>query len=226
MMKLAFACAASAAVLLTATSASAQSPEVAWNVGVVTDYVFRGVSQTDETTALQGGLDVTSGGFYFGVWGSNVDFAGDEDIEVDMYLGYRTEVGGAALDVGVVGYAYPGAEGEANYDYFELKAAASRAIGPITLGAQAYWSPDFFGIDEDATYAEVNAAFAIAPQWTISGAAGHQLLDVSEDYTAWNAGVSYALNSTVGVDLRYHGTDIEDAPMADDRIVAGLKFTF
>ena len=59
----------------------------------------------------------------------------------------------------------------ADYDYAEFKAAASRAFGPVTLGAAVYWSPDFFGADEEATYVEANAAFSPAAKWTVSGAA-------------------------------------------------------
>jgi len=225
MMRPAFACAAFAAALLTATGASAQSPEVSWNIGVVSDYVFRGVSQTDEEPAIQGGVDLTAGGFYVGAWGSNVDFGDDTDAEFDVYAGYRAEAAGFALDFGAVGYGYAGAPDGADYGYLELKAAASRAVGPASFGVQVYWSPDFFGPDEEATYVEANAAFALAPKWTVSGAVGHQALDVSDDYTTWNAGVGYALTGNVGIDVRYIGSDL-DIPLADDRIVGGLKFTF
>ena len=146
MMRTAFACAAAVAVILTAGAASAQdSPEVAWNLGVTSDYVFRGYSQTSEDPAIFGGVDVTAGSFYAGAWASNVDFGDDTDAEVDIYGGYRTEVSGFAVDVGVVGYLYVSQPAGADYDYAEFKAAASRAFGPVTLGAAVYWSPDFFG---------------------------------------------------------------------------------
>lgn len=225
-MRTAFACAALTAALLTAGTASAQStPEVAWNVGVVSDYVFRGYSQTDEDPALQGGVDATIGAFYVGAWASNVDFGDDTDAEVDIYGGYRGEAAGFAFDVGVIGYGYVGAPDGADYDYVEFKGAASRAIGPATIGAAVYWSPDFFGLDEEATYVEANAAFAPADKWTVSGAVGHQSLDVNDDYTTWNAGVGYAFTDHVAVDLRYYDTDV-DGPLSDGRAVAGLKFLF
>lgn len=226
MMRTAFACAAALAALLTASAASAQdTPDVAWNLGVTSDYVFRGYSQTTEDAAIFGGVDVTIGSFYAGAWASNVDFGDDTDAELDLYGGYRTEVSGFAVDVGVVGYLYVSQPAGADYDYVELKAAASRAIGPLTLGAAVYWSPDFFGADEEATYVEANASFSPADKWTVSGAVGHQALDVNADYATWNAGVAYAISDNVAVDLRYHDTDVT-GPLSDDRVVAGLKFLF
>ena len=225
-MKTIFACAAAVAVLLTAGAASAQeTPEIAWNVGVTSDYVFRGYSQTGEDPAIFGGVDLTIGGFYAGAWASNVDFGDDTDAEIDLYGGYRSEVSGFAVDVGVVGYLYTSQPGGADYDYAELKLAASRAIGPVTVGAAAYWSPDFFGADDEATYVEANASFSPAAQWTVSGAVGHQALDVNADYTTWNAGVAYALSDNVVIDARYYDTYV-DGPLSDDRAVATLKFLF
>ena len=226
MMRTAFACAAAMAVLLTAGAASAQdTPEIAWNLGVTSDYVFRGYSQTTEDPAIFGGVDVTAGSFYAGAWASNVDFGDDTDAEVDIYGGYRTETAGFAVDVGVVGYLYVSAPTGADYDYAEFKAAASRAFGPVTLGAAVYWSPDFFGADEEATYVEANAAFSPADKWTVSGAVGHQALDVNADYATWNAGVAYAFSDNVAIDLRYHDTDVTGL-LSDDRVVAALKFLF
>ena len=225
-MKSIFACAAAVAVLLTASAASAQeTPEIAWNLGVTSDYVFRGYSQTSEDPAIFGGVDLTVGSFYAGAWASNVDFGDSTDGEIDIYGGYRSEVSGFAVDVGVVGYLYTSQPGGADYDYAELKATASRAFGPVTLGGAVYWSPDFFGADDEATYVEANASFSPAAQWTVSGAVGHQSLDVNDDYAPWNAGVAYAVTENVAIDLRYHDTDV-DGPLSDDRAVATLKFLF
>ena len=225
-MKTIFACAAAVAVLLTASAASAQeTPEIAWNLGVTSDYVFRGYSQTSEDPAIFGGVDLTVGSFYAGAWASNVDFGDSTDGEIDIYGGYRSEVSGFAVDVGIVGYLYTSQPGGADYGYAELKATASRAFGPVKLGGAVYWSPDFFGADDEATYVEANASFSPAAQWTVSGTVGHQSLDVNDDYATWNAGVAYAVTENVAIDLRYHDTDV-DGPLSDDRAVATLKFLF
>lgn len=224
-MRTAFACAVAAAALLSASNASAQDAEIAWNVGVVSDYVFRGFSQSDENPAIQGGVDLTAGSFYAGAWASTVDFGDDTAAEVDLYGGFRTEAAGFALDLGVVAYLYAEAPDGADYDYVELKAAASRAVGPVTAGAVVYYSPDFFGVDEEATYVEGNIAFTPADKWTVSGAVGHQTLDVNDDYTTWNAGVAYAVTDNLAIDVRYHDADV-DGPLSDDRVVAGFKILF
>ncbi len=225
-MRLAFACAAATVALLgSASTAAAQEPQIAWNVAATSDYVFRGFSQTDESPAIQGGVDATLGGLYAGAWASNVDFGDDTDAEVDLYAGVRPEWAGFALDFGAVAYLYVNAPDASDYDYIELKAAASRAIGPVTFGAAVYWSPDFFGLDEAATYVEANASFAPAPKWTVSGAVGQQSLDVNDDYTTWNAGVAYALTDRLIIDGRYYDTDV-DGPLSDGRAVATLKVLF
>ena len=222
-MRTAFAAAVMTAALLTAPAALAQ--DVAWNAGVFSDYRFRGFSQTDEGAALQAGVDATAGGLYGGAWISNVDFGDDTEAEVDFYGGYRTVIGGFNVDVGGVVYLYVGSPAVTDYDYVEAKVAVSRAVGPVTVGGVVYWSPDFFGVDEEATYVEANAAFAVADGWTVSGAFGRQTLDVNADYDTWNAGVSWAFTEKAVVDVRYHDTDVA-GPLSDDRIVAGIKFLF
>jgi len=225
-MKYLSACAAAIAVATLAGAASAQAPQVSFNVVGTSDYVFRGFSQTGEDPALQGGVDLTFGsGVYLGAWASNVDFGDNTDVEVDVYGGYRWEAVGVAWDVGVVGYFYgPGANSE--YDYVEVKVAGSRAIGPLTVGAVAFFSPDFFGVDDEATYLEANAAITPADKWTISGAVGKQWLSTSDDYSTWNAGVGYALTDNVALDLRYHNTDVKNVPIASDRVVGTVKLLF
>jgi uncharacterized protein (TIGR02001 family) len=200
-------------------------PEVSWTVGVASDYVFRGYSQTEEGTQVFGSVDVTLGNLYAGAWVSNVDFGDSTDAEIDFYGGYRAEHQGFEVDLGVAAYFYPSQPDNAEYDFVELKAAASRAIGPVTLGATIYWSPNYFGEDDQATYVEANAAFSPSPEWTVSGAVGHQALDVFGDYSTWNAGVAYALTDNVEIDVRYHDTDLDD-PLADSRVVGSLKFQF
>ncbi len=77
------------------------------------EYVFRGISQTDEGPAIQGGFDATCGIFYAGVWASNLDFGGDgagndiANIEIDFYAGIKPKTGRITWDLGVIYYAYP-----------------------------------------------------------------------------------------------------------------------
>lgn len=228
--------AAAAATLLLATGVAVQAnaqeapPQWAFNVAGTSDYVFRGVSQTEEDLAISAGVDLTVGSFYAGAWASNVSFPGDDytQAEIDLYGGVRTEAAGWNLDLGVIGYIYASQPDGADYDYAEIKVAASRAVGPATVGAAVYYSPDFFGASEDeATYIEANAAVSPADKWTLSGAIGRQFLSSDFDYTTWNLGAAYQLTSNLAVDVRYHDTDEQDfGDIYGSRAVASLKATF
>ncbi len=93
----------------TAHAAPAQSGSLTANVGVTTNYVFRGQTQTDEGPAVQGGIDYNhSSGFYAGAWGSNVDFPGlGSGLEYDLYLGMNfAATQDLKFDVGYITYNY------------------------------------------------------------------------------------------------------------------------
>jgi uncharacterized protein (TIGR02001 family) len=91
---------------------------VSYNIGLFSQYIFRGYTQTHGDPALQGGVDVEhSSGFYAGIWGSNVSWLDDSaaydnggSLEIDLYAGYASEIGdtGISYDVGVLQYLYPG----------------------------------------------------------------------------------------------------------------------
>lgn len=105
------------AAALAASFAAPAFAEVTANVGVVSDYVFRGISQTRGGPALQAGVDYAhDSGIYVGAWGSNVKWVSEGGIangnrfETDLYGGYKTEVGGLGLDVGMIRYVYPAKE--------------------------------------------------------------------------------------------------------------------
>lgn len=225
-MRVVFLTATALAFALVCRPVSAQDrPEIAWNVGVASDYVFRGYSQTDGNAQVFGGVDATLGNFYAGSSASNVDFGDGTDVELGFYGGHSSEIEGFEVDFGFAGYLYPQQPDGSDYNYLELKAEISRAIGSVTMGTSLSWSPDYFGDDESATYVEANAAFALADGWEVSGAVGHQALDVSGDYSTWNLGVGYSLTEKVLIDVRYSDTDLDD-PLVGERVVASLKFDF
>ena len=88
---------------LTATSAFA---DVSGGVTLTSDYLFRGVSQTQGDSAVQWNLEAEKKGVYGGTWGSTVDFGGDASIEYDFYGGYRWENDSVGVDVGIIQYNY------------------------------------------------------------------------------------------------------------------------
>lgn len=230
MKSMKIALAAAAATVALAGAASAQELKLSYNLGVTSDYVFRGVSQTQEDPAIQGGIDLSSGIVYAGVWASNVDFGADDPTaEVDFYAGIKPTVGDTSLDFGVLYYGYVDDKGltPGSYSYTEFKAAASRAFGPATLGAAVYYSPEYPGKGGGATYFEVNGAVPVAEKLTLSGALGRQTIKNYGDYNTWNVGLAYALTDKLSADLRYHDTDEHNyGKIYDSRIVVGLKAAF
>ena len=95
---------AALAVSAITTSAMAEL-EVSANVGATNNYVWRGMTQSANGAAVQGGVDLGMDGFYLGTWASNVNF-GTGDTEVDGYAGYAGEVSGFSYDIGAIRYGY------------------------------------------------------------------------------------------------------------------------
>lgn len=118
------------------------------NVTLATEYLYRGLSQTSGSLALQGGLDLThESGFYLTVWGSNLDYAGG--LELDYYAGYSGEAGaGVSYDVGVLYYDYPSDPSDPQGDFLEYYGGVSWK--GLTLGLN--YSDDFFAETGEAYY--------------------------------------------------------------------------
>jgi len=219
--------AALATLALAAPAMAQDAPQFSFNVGAASDYVFRGVSQTDEHAQVFGGVDVSMGQFYAGTWVSNVDFNDSTDAEFDLYAGFKPTVGLFSLDLGVLYYGYVDQPSGADLDYFELKAAAAVPLGPATLGAQAYWSPDYYAGMDHGFYYEVNGSISPTEKVSFSAALGRQEQTGSGDFTTWNVGVGYALTDHLGVDLRYHDTDKHSlGDTYGSRVVVSLKASF
>ena len=89
---------------------------VSANVSFASDYVWRGMTQSDGP-AIQGGFDFEAeSGFYAGIWGSNVNFNNGAGSELDLYLGYAFEVGSIGVDVGYISYEYIDSDPDATFD--------------------------------------------------------------------------------------------------------------
>lgn len=216
--------------LALAGTSPALAQEVNFNLGVQSDYVVRGVSQTEGDPSVFGGVDATLGQAYVGIWASNVAFPGDPDTtaEIDLYGGWRTTRGAWTLEAGAVAYLYAGQPSGAAYDFLEAKLAASRTQGPWTMGASLFASPDFFGASEDeAVYVEANSAVRLTPKLAISAALGRQSVSSDFDYTSWNLGVTWSVTDRIALDVR--GWDTDEHGFGDiyrPRVAAALKATF
>lgn len=113
-----------AATLTTAQVAQAESP-LTGNIGVTTNYVWRGVTRSDDGAAVSAGIDyVHTSGWYIGGWTSSLDGSNSEgNYELDLFTGYRFKAGPIDLDVGYIDYRFP--IGPAPVDFGELYIKAS-----------------------------------------------------------------------------------------------------
>lgn len=212
------------ALLASAGSAGAQEVEFTPNASVVSDYVFRGISQTLQEAAIQGGIDASlSSGLYAGIWGSSVNFGetnsntvANAHMEFDAYAGIAPSVSGFDLDVGGIFYAYPGAASSRNYNYLEAFGSVTRAFGPFSAGLSGAWSPDFFAASGSAIYygADVGLEIPDAPI-SFSATIGQQAIEDNAafgtpDYLSWLVGASLdVLGVSIGASVT--GTDLEES---------------
>jgi uncharacterized protein (TIGR02001 family) len=224
-----------------------------FNLGVTSDYVFRGVSQNDNDPTIQGGVDFGYGILYAGWWASGINFdaiLNDADVEMDWYGGIRPVWGPATFDFGVIYYSYPSAsygfEAAAagfttpDLNYVELKAGVSGNIVPNwAVGGTIYWSPDYFGETgsvwtfEGSTGYTFHAVGPFTP--TINGVLGYQTggTDYSawngfNNYWYWNAGLALAVDKLT-FDFRYWGTNAKNSVSDDLTCINGYcddKFVF
>lgn len=191
---------------------SSRKLQIAATVGVGTDYVSRGVSQTANGPLGTAGVELGLRGFYAGATAFHVDFRREgnraSDAEIDLYGGYETQAGGQAIDVGVLHYVFtPGPAGQPATDYTEIYAKTGRAIGPVNLSGSIYYTGQGGGHTGTGVYGVAAAGWAIDKRWTASALLGHQTVGTGGSYTDWNAGVTRALGKRFTVDLRYWDTD-------------------
>jgi uncharacterized protein (TIGR02001 family) len=175
--------------VFAADAAPAPDLTVAYNVGLYSQYIFRGLTQTNRQPALQGGIDLThSSGFYLGAWGSNISWLRDKigtgnatvyasggSLELDLYGGYRTDIKGVGIDVGALQYWYPGTltkpgQSGANttevygaLSYGWLQGKISTVVSEDAWGFGKEYNVNSGGDDERGTYyAELNANIPLA----------------------------------------------------------------
>jgi len=225
----------SALVLVSAGSSRAEDEEksdfpgtFSANVGFTTDYVWRGLSQTDNGAAVQGGLDWSSElGFYLGVWGSNVDF-NDPDagsLETDFYAGYAGKLGDFSYDIQALYYYYPGADGHLNYDFFETVLGAGYDLGFADLSAGFAYSPETFGKGGRTYYYSggVSVPLPLPLGLALKGNVGYYRFDESDtapNYRHYDVGLGA---SALGFDLglTYTNTDLKSGQCGGDKACKG-----
>lgn len=226
------------------------------NVTLASEYIYRGIGQTNREAAIQGGFDYShSSGFYIGTWASSISWLSDmsatgakisSNIEIDVYGGYKGAIAEDwTYDVGVLTYNYPGSypNGFVDADTTEvyvglgwkwLSAKYSYATSSHTFGWVGTKGENTRGSD----YLELNAAYDLGDGWGISGHVGHQKIKHFGDasYTDWKIGVTKDIGVGV-VGVAYWDTDAKgnsgepyrnafDKDIGDGRLLLTFGKTF
>jgi len=211
--------AAAAVPGLASAQAAAQSPHtVTGNMAIVSDYRFRGISQTFAQPAIQGGIDYThASGFYLGNWNSNVsgETFYDGTIEMDFYGGFRKSFGDFGIDVGLLQYYYPGAE-NAGTKYDTLEAYVAGSWKWVSL-KYSVTTTDWFGVksatadSKGSGYLDLTASYEIAPKLTLIGHIGQQKVKnfSNLDYVDYKLAATYDLSGWL-LGAAYIDTDADD----------------
>lgn len=191
-----------ALVPLLTTSGIAAAVDFSGTATVTSDYVLRGISQTQGDPAAQLGARLAfDSGVYAALWGSQVDFgpALGTDAEIDGSIGFNRDLGKRwNIDVNLTRYFYTGTRGSANLDYNEV-------IATLTLDqrwwALVAWSEDVFASGGRGIYSELGAKFPLDDRWRLEAVAGYYTLDVPYDDHYTRAQLS-AICRVGAVDLR------------------------
>ena len=206
----------------------------------VSDYDFRGYSQSAKDPALQGSADYAFGdtGLSVGAWASNVEFDGyDGDVELDLYANYVGAINDTfSWTAGITRYMYPGSDNTANSsaigEYFEGYVGFNAG----SFSFKQWYSNDFYEVDESAQYTEVNYNQPIGDKFSLAFHAGYSWGDY------WDAAgdeiIDYAVqgNYTAGnftLFAKFTGTDASgdmklttDSGNNEPRLLVGIMTTF
>ena len=200
------------AVLVNPAFAENSEHEFSANVGLFSDYLYRGITQTLEGPAIQGGFDYshTSTGFYAGVWASNVDFGADANIEIDYYGGIAGSFSnGVSWDIGGLYYQYAGSDDEPEEDFAEAYVSLGYTFSDVSyepsVGVGVNYSPDFFGEDGDGVYVYGSLDLSLPHDFGLSFYVGYQ--DVEGDQTSGPAGFDY-VHYSVGLSRSFGPVDL------------------
>jgi uncharacterized protein (TIGR02001 family) len=214
------------------------------SVTFASEYVFRGISQTDENPAIQGSLGYEHPiGIYVGAWGSNVDGSISQgNIEIDLYGGYTREfeklgIGDLGLDVGAIYYWYPGDDSSRpTADFIEGFVSLNYAFKDVllepTIGGTYNYSPDFFGEDGSAHWVSgtfdltLPLQFGLGFEFAYQAVSGDKTTPDGYSYTHWRASLT---KEVLGFELELNyqdtsGLNLQD--IADARAVFLISRSF
>lgn len=177
------------------------------NVALTTDYYFRGLSQTNNDGAIQGGFDWShDSGIYAGIWASNVAF-GSTNIEADTYIGFANEISGFGYDLGYLKYNYNDTPSSSDPDEFYFNLSYSY------FSAGYAYSPDWFGTDEASSYIYMGADYDLPADIGLSLSVGKSFGDAYKigsnyEYIDYKIGINKDF-AGINFDLSYVGNNLD-----------------
>ncbi len=223
-----------AALAVPAVSFAADS-SVAFNASVVTDYRYRGISQTRLKPAVQGGVDFTAGAFYLGGWASTIkwikDGGGDANVEIDLYGGYKGEISkGLGYDIGLLTYQYPSNGLNPSANTLEIYGALT--AGPVTA-KYSHSTTNLFGFanSKGSGYLDISATFdvggfAVTPhigRQTVKNSGAYSYTDYSLAVSKEVAGITWSATLMDTSTSAYTGVGKD---LGKSGIVLGAKMAF
>jgi uncharacterized protein (TIGR02001 family) len=200
---------------------TAPPPEVTINgtAAIVSDYRFRGISQSNKRFAVQGSITAShKSGVYGGVWASSIDDyitsnpgSPGSDQEIDLIAGFKKTFGGTTVDVGATYYYYAGHTDFPNTDFIEPYIALSHSIGPVTAKGTIFYAPKQKALalannnKDDNLYGSIDLSGSIPDTpLGLSAHLGHNFersfLSLGTKYTDWSLGATYTYKAlTFGI---------------------------
>jgi uncharacterized protein (TIGR02001 family) len=218
---------------------AAPATTLTYNAGVVTDYRYRGITQSRNEAAVQGGVDYAhKSGFYVGAWASTIKWIADYsyssgaktgtdisgNVELDVYGGYKFDLSkDVTMDVGYLRYQYVGNNlemtgGRSRLNYGDAntnEVYTAITMGPITA-KYSYSLSDLFGyIDSKGSgYFDLSANFEVIPTWTVTPHFGRQTVTAARynaSYNDMSLTVTKDLGKGLSASLGYYGTSAEQS---------------
>jgi len=210
---------------LVSLGSVAHAVEIEGNAAVASNYMWRGMTQTDDEAAVSGGLDITSeSGLYAGTWVSNVKFIDSdtgEDLaasyELDLYAGFAGEAGALSYDVGYIAYMYPDA-GAQDYDFGEAYVSIGLGAASLTYSYQISDSADSYA--NDTNYLSADYEMGLPDDFSATFHYGYYDIEDADEQTDYSLTLSKADFS-----LAFIGT--EDVTADDDmKVVLSYSMSF
>jgi hypothetical protein len=220
--------------LMMLAGITAAHAQVSGNLSLTSDYRFRGISQTQNAPAVQGGIDYAhSSGFYVGNWNSSVSsqlYTNGSGVESDLYAGWKKDIyKGLTLDVGSYNYFYPRATTTAktgsNFDTYE--GYVGLGYGPVSVKYNRTLGEGYFGTAnaKGTQYYQADVAYPIpGSKISLLAHAGHtNVANTSRlDYNDYNFGVGYDLQGWAIV-AKYYVNDDKTSTFMTANTLNGQK---